>query len=391
MTSLVSDQHFAILGDQLEADLGSASRANRAADNLDALALYWSSGAEIPADLVAGSETRGEIAALVLTGDRIQDYSIVARILDKRAPTPEMWNGIRLGLRLSQPAAWRQLLSELLFGEDAWGVAIAMDVLLFHRQLVDVDPVPLLQHDDPMIRRIVVGALGRSLDRNSTKGIAIALSDTDATVRREALRAAARFGLPELSERCVAMSTGQRPCLNAIRFLGVVGDHEDFGLLRQLAETDSTASAAVEAMGILGAAELIPDIVAAVSHPLTSHTAAAAIERISGRSLPRSAPPEPPAHLTEEELDFWFHPGEPVAEAAEEWWQQSATDFQSGKCYQAGRCVSDDPLGPGFNDLPDEVRRDLYLRQRARDYQNTPDWELETWPRHQRIPNWASQ
>jgi len=53
--------------------------------------------------------------------------------------------------------------------------------------------------------------------------------------------------------------------------------------------------------------------------------------------------------------------------------------------YQAGLDVTDDPLGPVFEQLPLTVGYDIYLRERALT-PGTPDWELETWAWRQKDP-----
>lgn len=52
----------------------------------------------------------------------------------------------------------------------------------------------------------------------------------------------------------------------------------------------------------------------------------------------------------------------------------SFLDKQSQRSRQADLSVSDDPLGPVFDQLPLNIRYDVYLRQRAV-VPGTPDWE----------------
>jgi hypothetical protein len=70
---------------------------------------------------------------------------------------------------------------------------------------------------------------------------------------------------------------------------------------------------------------------------------------------------------------------------ARAWWDANAPRFESTGRYQAGLRVSDEPLGPVFDQLPATVRYDVYLRERAL-VPGTPDWELETWTWRQRCP-----
>ena len=80
------------------------------------------------------------------------------------------------------------------------------------------------------------------------------------------------------------------------------------------------------------------------------------MERITNYSVPRSAPPDPPANATEEELDFWNPPSPPIPSAGEVWWREHNEQYRDGKRYQAGICVSENALVEHFDQLPDEVR-----------------------------------
>jgi hypothetical protein len=150
------------------------------------------------------------------------------------------------------------------------------------------------------------------------------------------------------------------------------------------------ASAGVAALGRLGFAGAIPTLLYLLDEPGLGETAASAIVRIAGGDLPRGAVPEPPHGTSDDDLDVW-EPIAPVdAPRAREWWAARAPGFDPKKRYQAGMCVSDDPLGPLFDRLPPGARNDVYLRQRAL-VSDTPDWELETWTWQQRQPRAKSR
>ena len=69
-----------------------------------------------------------------------------------------------------------------------------------------------------------------------------------------------------------------------------------------------------------------------------------------------------------------------------DWWKANAARFDPAKRYQTGLNVSDDPLGPVFDQLPLGSRYDVFLRERALT-PGTPDWELEMrWTWKQRNP-----
>lgn len=139
-------------------------------------------------------------------------------------------------------------------------------------------------------------------------------------------------------------------------------------------------------LGRLGLPASVPfllDLMATTE--LTEPAAAATSWRITGQEVPRGPAPEPPPGLTEDELDLW-EPKPPVdALRARDWWKANAARFDPAKRYQAGLCVSDDPLGPFFATSPLAIRYDFYLRERALT-PGTPDWKLETWTWNQRKP-----
>jgi len=388
MTNAIFQTHYDSLSDLIRS-IGDRSSAGRAAAELDGLILAADESGAIAEQHLTEPQSEEAVAAATLVAFALQATTLYPKVLNLLCgENSELQAGARAGLRLSNI---KSILHELpkLAGDAQPSARIAiLDVLSFHRVSVPVDMSSLLTLQDPDSRCLLLESLGRI---GNIRLVASFSQDTDPKIKKAFWQAMARSGHPEIVNVCRQRCIQKQPCHDAIRFMGVIGSPQDHSLLRQLASGESTATAAIEAMGILGATELIPDIVTAIDNPLTSQAAAVAIERISGRMVPRSDPPPPPDHLTEEELDFWFHPGDPVPGAAHQWWKQSRYDFDAGKRYQAGRCVSDDPLGAIFDELPDELRRDVYLRERALNFKQTPDWELETWPKYLRNPSWAMQ
>lgn len=388
MTIAILQTHYDSLS-VLVRSVGDRSSAVRADAELDGLVIAGDESVMLAKEVLTDPQSEEEVAAATMVACELQSTTLYPAVLNLLyGQNPELQNGVRSGLRLCNI---NPVIDELLrmTNEVETPAKIAiLDVLTFHRMPVRMDLQQLSKVDDPENRCLLLECLGRSRNANL---VATFSQDTDPTIRKAFWKAMARSGHPDIVNRCRRRCVEGQPCHDAIRFLGVIGSSEDFNLLRRLSRDEAAATAAVEAMGILGATELIPDIIAALANPVTSQAAAGALERISGRGVPRNDPPPPPDHLTEEELDFWFHPGDPIPEAAKTWWKQNHYYFEAGKRYQAGRCVSDNPLGPVFEDLPDEIRADVYLRERAIFPDTTPDWELETWPRYQRNPAWASQ
>jgi uncharacterized protein (TIGR02270 family) len=388
MADWIVQTHFDSLA-ELICQISDRASALRAVAELDGLAIADDESFAVAKDILADPQTEEAVSAATLVAFELQATTLYTGVLKLLyGQNPEFQNGVRSGLRLCNvkpiAAELRRMADEV---ETPARIAI-LDVLTFHRIPVQIDFQQLPKVEDPEVRFLLLESLGRSKNTNS---VATFFRDTDPKIRKAFWNAMARSGYPDIVNLCRRRCVQDQPCHDAIRFLGVIGSSDDFKLLLRLIMSDATAIPAVEAMGILGATELIPTIIKALGNPVTSQAAAVALERISGRGVPRNDPPPPPDHLTEDELDFWFHPGDPIPEAAETWWKQNHYYFETGKRYQAGRCVSDDPLGTVFDELPDEIRMDIYLRQRALDSANTPDWELETWPKYHRNPAWASR
>jgi uncharacterized protein (TIGR02270 family) len=388
MTDWIVQTHFDSLA-ELISHIGDWSSAVRLVAELDGLAIAGDESAVLAKEVLAEPQTEEEVAAATLVAFELQATTLFPDVLNLlRGQSLEIRNGGRCGLRLCNI---KPVVDELLrMASDAktpTGIS-AFDVLTFHRIRLEMQLEQLLIVDAPEDRLLLLEGLGRSRNANLVASFS---KDTDPKIKKAFWKAMARSGHPDVVNSCRRSCVKERPCHDAIRFLGVIGSSKDFNLLLQLSNHEATAVPAMEAMGILGATDLIPTIIKALGNPVTSQAAAVALERISGRGVPRNDPPPPPDHLTEDELDFWFHPGDPIPEAAETWWKQNHYYFETGKRYQAGRCVSDDPLGTVFDELPDEIRMDIYLRQRALDSANTPDWELETWPKYHKNPAWASR
>jgi hypothetical protein len=175
---------------------------------------------------------------------------------------------------------------------------------------------------------------------------------------------------------------------SCIEFLGVVGNQDDLPRLQRLATGADAelAQSAIAALGTLGLVAALPTLLYLLDEPQRAESAASAIERISGEQVPRGAAPAPPENLSEEELDLWEAEAPIDVGATREWWSSRAPRFDPRKRYQVGVNVTDNALGPAFDQLPQRLRRAVYLRERAFT-KDAPDWELDTWPRRQRNPS----
>ncbi len=306
--------------------------------------------------------------------------------------SPEIRQSARRGLRLASYRHIEPLLRALL-SQSKWDStsATALDILAFHRVTVRAEiGSPPIEEDDE-ITWLLAEAGGRIPGAWKATHLRQFIGHASPRVREAALRASARCGLPDLPAFCREATLKAAPH-EAIEFLGVVGSPEDLPRLQRAAQSAAdlaVAKAALNGLGRLALPAAVPFLLEFLDHAELAECAVAAIERITGEQVPRGKPPaEPPPNLTEDELDFW----EPIAPIdvprARDWWKANAARFNPAKRYQAGLIVSDDPLGPVFDQLPLAVRYDVYLRERALT-PGTPDWELETWPKYQRNPTWS--
>lgn len=291
------------------------------------------------------------------------------------------WWGLRLaGSRHVEPHL------RALFGKPKWDFAsaAALDILAFHRLPVQVELGALPDEEGDEIAWLLAEAGGRIPGAWTLTHLQQFLGHSSQRVREAALRASARSGLLGLREVC-RQAASLLKSSEAISFLGVVGSREDLQLLQSAVNTPAVAESALAGLGRLGFSGSIPFLLEAMESPALAELAAGAFWRITGQKVERGPAPEPPPGLTEDELDFW-EPQPPIDQVrTREWWIANALRFDSAKRYQVGFNVTDDPLGPVFDQLPLGIRYDVFLRERALT-SGTPDWELETWTWKQRNP-----
>jgi hypothetical protein len=304
-----------------------------------------------------------------------------------RHKSPEIRQAAWCGLRLASTKHIEPHLRALL-GQPNWNFAsaAALDILAFHRLPVQIELGAPPDEEGDEIAWLLAEAGGRMRGAWNATHLKQFLGHAFPRVREAALRASARCGLPELPAFCREaagrMGAGD---LEAIEYLGVVGEMSDLDLLWGAAWNPVTAKAALRGLGRLGLRRGVRYLMEFLSDPELAQCAATAIKRITGQDVPRGPMPEPPPELTEDELDLWEPEAPPDVDAMYGWWQVNAERFDRNKRWQWGLCVSDDPLGEVFDQLPLAIRYDVYLRERALT-PGTPDWELETWTWRQKNP-----
>jgi hypothetical protein len=365
-----------------------ANLSLRCEANLDALRI----GGQAAVEMVQASiEDDAEVASVLalLLAERVdgQPEGVAQAVSLLQHEKPEIRQAAWWGLRLASPRNLEKHLRSL-HGKPKldFAFAAALDILAFHRLPAQADLGDLAGGQEDEIAWLLVEAGGRMRGAWNVIQLKQFLGHAAKRVREAALRASARCGVPELLKSCREATSQVNPAaLESISFLGVIGSHDDLPLLLRATSNPAAAIAAVGGLGRLGLAASVPSLLDFLEIPELTEYAAAAMKRITGQTLPRGAPPKPPANLSEEELDLW-EPTPPVdMPRARDWWKANASQFDANKRWQAGLCVSDDPLGPVFDQLPLGIRYDVYLRQRAL-VPDAPDWELETWTWKQRQP-----
>lgn len=388
MSDWVLETHFVSLGDLIP-EINLRSSAERVDAELDGVVLGESDSVDYCVEVLREPEAPELLAAVTLAVFKMQVTGLYPETLKYlNGDSPEFREAVRLGLRLSSIAPVIGDLRQLARSENTkleTRVAVA-DLLSFHRVRFELAENGFDTLEEPDLRCQWLGAVGRM---RLTHWLDQFASDTDPKIRKQFWKAMARARHPETMALCCQRVVDRQPCYDAIRFLGLIASPEEAQVLRRVAQGEHRVPA-IEALGLYGGTEIIGDLVRWIADEDVAQVAALALERVTGRGVPRNDPGEPPTHLTEDELDFWSDPGKPKAHEVERWWKQNRYAYQAAQRYQAGQVVSQNPLGPIFDQLPDEIREAVYLRACARQGESVPDWELETWPKYQRRPDWAS-
>ena len=354
--------------------------------NLDALRIAGSRAIFLCQTALESDSDVGSVLALLLAVTNNQPEAAEQAVALLSHATPDIREAAWRGLRLANPTHSAQPLKDLAARSNCnFDSVAALDILAFHRLPVRHDFTELSDAPEE-IAWLLAEAGGRLPKALNTSDLKQFIGHPSSRVREAALRASARCGVSNLIELCRESAAQTSSNLSeAVDFLGVVGTQDDLALLQNAVSNPSIAKAAVSALGRIGFSAAVPFLMELLSSPELAGDSAAAVERITGHKLPVGAAPDPPPDLTEEELDLW-EPTPPVdVSRANSWWKATAGRFDPNMRWQAGFCVSDEPLGSVFDQLPLGIRYDLYLRQRAL-APGTPDWELETWTWKQKNP-----
>ncbi len=359
---------------------------SRCESNIDAIRIAGEEGiATAQAGLAEDAQAARVVTILLAESDANQPAAAeqATGLLQHRST--ELRHAAWAGLRLANAQFVEPYLRQTIVDLTDFPSAAALDILAFHRLPVTVD-LPQSPGDDSDVAWLQAEAGGRIPGVWNADHLRCFLVHRSPRVREAALRASARCGLRELVDFCREAASSMIPdALEACEFLGVVGSLEDSRLLQDATSKPLTAKAALSGLGRLGLPTNVSFILEFLDETDLAETAGAALERITGQEMPRSARETSSSNLTEDELDF--EEPQPAIDAGRvrAWWAANASCFDPTKRWQRGLCVSENPLGPVFDRLPLQIRYDVYLRQRALEA-GTPDWELEAWYWKQKNP-----
>jgi len=354
-----------------------AELEERAEAHLDGLRLAEAHAVDIARPALTGEEIFAATAAtFVFMETGVPE--LAAEVIEAfEAAADGARDGIRIGFRHSRIDAIAERLAALARQGEPPVAAAAADVLAFHRNAVP-EIRRLLEGEDLGSQVLAYGTLGR-LGLLREPDLAAALESESEELRRAALEAAARSGLPGLGTACRrAASRRTTPDAQALAFLGVLGDPADASVLQAALAQPGLADAALRGLGALGRVEAIPSLIALMENPDLALAAGAAFQRITGaEDIEAEKPAPPPADEGTEEEEFADDTPPPDPARAQAYWSEHQAAFDPSGRWQAGQEVSADPLGAAFNALTLEARRDSYLGARARSSSTVPDLELE--------------
>lgn len=358
--------------DWVLADL--AEHEARAEAHLDGLRLAELHAVELAGERLTGDETFAALAAtliLVETG-RPEERDRIRVALGETGP--EAFEGIRIGLRHCPVDDFADALDALMGGDDPARGAGAWDVLAFHRRPVArVDR--LLAAEDAAPRALALAAAGRT-GTLAVGDVSAAMASPDPVVRRAALTAAARVGMPNLLPFCRDAATRDiDPDVEAVAFLGVLGEAADVATLHAVLARRELAPTVIGAFGAMGRVEAVPLLLELIADDELGVPATEAYRRITAAPDVEGERPFPPPEVPEGEDEVEALPPDPEKARAD--WARRGPHMTPDVRWQAGVAMPPGQLAPGFDALPLDARRDAYLRLRASGGSGVPDLELE--------------
>lgn len=351
-----------------------AYHESRMEAHLDGLRIAAEDGRELARERIRADEpSAATAAALVLLDGRHQaDVDLVLELFAE-GDEPAV-DGVRVALRHVAIDGLEHRLRELAAGEADLPAVAACDVLAFHR-VARFAAARFLESEEPLERRLALGALGRTGQLLADQ-VEASLADPEASVRVTALREAARAGLPGLAGLCRAAAVRRTdPDPVCVRFLGVLGDPSDCAHLLDALRRPELAADAVLGLGAAGRVEHVPVLLDLMEDERLGPDAVTAYRRITGADDVEGHLPIPREPVAEGEDEREALPPDPGKARAD--WAGRRDAMAEDSAWQEGIRIDGSALPDGVDALTLGVRRDVFLRSRARAPRETPDLELE--------------
>jgi len=342
--------------------------------HLDGLRLAELHGVDIAFERIGGGTTSAAAAATFVLCEAGEPRCFEVVLEHLQSEKPAIVDGVRSALRHCDVRKLESALFHLAVAGAPSTAAAAADVLAFHR--LGAPPLDkVFAGDAASTHKLALDAAVRlgSLQRDSLTN---ALEHAEPIVRRSALYAAARAGIPGLVRWCRSMATrGTDPDAEAVSFLGIVGEEQDLELLQAAMRRSDLAEDAVAAVGALGRVAAIPWLIELMADKALGVFATSAYRRITGASHVEGSRPFPPPPVAEGEDEDENLPPDPAKAAAD--WKQRSKTMTADRAWQSGVAINDVRLPPEFDRLTLQSRRYVFARLCSRGSMKESDMELE--------------
>ncbi len=357
----------------------------RAEAHLDGLRLAQGHAIDIARPSLTGDEIYAAAAAthvFMASGDPALIDEVLAAFVD----VADAREGIRRALRHARIVPLVEALGDLTGSQDLSLALAAADVLSFHRAPTQ-DITAGLEADEPADRVLAWTTLGRQGGARDPLRLRDVLTKAEPTVCLAALQASVRSGLPDVAGFCrTATLDADAPSLDALGFLGVVGDAQDRALLEACARDAECAATAIGALGGLGRLPAVPLLIEIMGQEGdNAFLAAEAFKRISGLAdVSKEKGPPPPIDEADVDAEFEEDMPPPDPEIAAAWWRDHGESLDQEARWLGGANVQAlDEYASLIAEASMENRRDLILGAAAAGVPGAAECEYEASARRQ--------
>lgn len=378
---LVQRQHYFI--DPERSWLEAEELETRLARHVAALRAGGQVALDCARQLLAEGDMGQYLAALHVLASLAPEEVAPERVLEARAePLQELLPPWHEALVLAQHADLARVCTRALRHEQALVRAAAARLLGHRREGQPVHLLPLLSDSAAEVRAAAAVALAQLGHRPALSALERLLPTLPAEdCSEQLLRAALLLGSGSALERCCSLCRTGAASPALIRLLAMAGSEWEFPLLRSLAAHPATAAPALEALGILGMVDCVPQLLESLAspEPMLQLAAASALNLITGANLVQKV-------LVPDEQDE-DSPGREVEQpstapqAWHQWWNahrhhfRGAARFRQGVALTPAACLAE--LEAQRSLLPARTRAALELALRLGEPTGLePDWPV---------------